>query len=44
MDVGHSSVHPALLDGAREHVSQAIERKLLIDGYSAASCQKRKRA
>ena len=31
--VGHSSVHPALLDGAREQMSQAIERKLLIDGY-----------
>ena len=31
--VGHSTVHPALLDAAREQVSQAIERKLLIDGY-----------
>ena len=31
--VGHSTVHPALLEAAREQVSQAIERKLLIDGY-----------
>jgi fructose 1,6-bisphosphate aldolase/phosphatase len=31
--VGHSSVHPALLEGAREHVSLAMEKKLLIDGY-----------
>ena len=31
--VGHSTVHPALLEAAREQVTQAIERKLLIDGY-----------
>jgi fructose 1,6-bisphosphate aldolase/phosphatase len=31
--VGHTSVHPDLLDAARERVSQAVERNLLIDGY-----------
>jgi len=31
--VGHSSVHPSVLDGARKHIGQAIERGLLIDGY-----------
>jgi fructose 1,6-bisphosphate aldolase/phosphatase len=31
--VGHSAVHPELIDAARERVSQAIERKLLIDGH-----------
>jgi fructose 1,6-bisphosphate aldolase/phosphatase len=33
--VGHSAVHSELIDAARERVSQAIERKLLIDGHVA---------
>lgn len=34
--VGHSAMHPEVLDNGREHVVQAIQRGLIIDGYAEA--------
>ena len=31
--VGHSTVHPELLEAARARIAEAIRQKLLVDGY-----------
>ena len=31
--VGHSTVHPELLEAARARVAEAIRHELLVDGY-----------